>query len=103
MPIAITRASGWSLRSRRLTAWCWSDEYPSPLCAPGAFCGNRALRVDGVVLPGAVRSRAQDQPVADRDRAAALRAGVRPDAGVCGIQDGARLAISRQFPADGLR
>jgi hypothetical protein len=42
--------------------------------------------VDGAVLPGAVRLRAQDQPVADRDRAAALSAGIRSDPGFAAIK-----------------
>ena len=39
---------------------------------------RRALSVAARVLPGAVPDRPQDQPVADRDRAAALYAGARP-------------------------
>ena len=54
---------------------------PPHLHAPGAARRDRALSVDAAVLPGAVRLRAQDQPVADRDRAAALSAGIRPRAG----------------------
>ena len=45
--------------------------------AARAARGDRALSLDGAVLSGAVRLRAEDQPVADRDRAAALCAGVR--------------------------
>ena len=49
--------------------------------ASRALRRDRAVSVDGAVLPGAVRLRAEDQPVADRDGAAALSAGVRLHAG----------------------
>ena len=52
---------------------------PSHLYPPGAARRDRALFVDGVVLPGAVSVCAENQPVADRDCAAALYAGVRSD------------------------
>ena len=72
-------ASAWWPGSRRTIAWCWSNERAPHLRAPGAPCRDRALSVDGAVLPGAVRLRPEDQPVADRDRAAALCAGVRSE------------------------
>ena len=84
MPIA--RASAWWRGSRPTIAWCWSNERAPHLRPPGAVRRDRALCLDGAVLPGAVRLRAQDQPVADRDRAAALHAGVRPHRGVGGDQ-----------------
>ena len=69
---------------------------------PARLRRDRALSLDGAVLSGAIRFRAQDRPVADRDRAAALSAGVRPDAGVAAIKaafaalslDNFRLLIS---------
>src|ERR1035437_6547867 len=76
----ITRASAWWRGSRPTIAWCWSNERPPHLHPPGAHCRDRALSVDGAVLPGAVRLRAEDQPVPNRDRPAAPSAGVRPDA-----------------------
>ena len=75
MPTA--RASAWWRGSRPTIAWCWSNERAPHLHPPGALCRDRALSLDGAVLPGAVRLRAEDQPVADRDRAAAVYAGVR--------------------------
>ena len=75
-------ASAWWRGSRPTIAWCWSNERAQHLRPPGAACRDRALSLDGAVLPGAVRFRAQDQPVADRDRAAALCAAVRPHAKV---------------------
>ena len=88
------RASAWWRGSRPTIAWCWSNERAPHLRAPGALRRDRALSVDGAVLPGAVRLRAQDQPVADRDRAAALCAGVRSDAGLGGDQGGVRRAVA---------
>src|SRR6266481_2685775 len=87
-------ASAWWRGSRPTIAWCWSDERPPHLYAPGAHQRDRPLSVDGAVLPGAVRFCAEDQPVADRDRAAALCAGFRPDAGLGGDQDGAGGAVA---------
>src|SRR5689334_11810470 len=75
-PMAMAWGSVWSHGSRRTIAWCWSDERAAHLLAAGPFRGDRALCLDGPVLPGAVRFRRQDQPVADRDRPAALHAGV---------------------------
>ena len=49
---------------------------------PARLAADRALSVDGAVLSGAVPVRPEDQPVADRDRAAALYAGVRLGRGV---------------------
>src|ERR1700676_1179870 len=77
-------ASAWWRGSRPTIAWCSSNERAPHLHPPGADRRDRALTVDGAVLPGAVRLRAEDQPVADRDRAAALSAGVRSAAGGCG-------------------
>ena len=50
---------------------------PTPLIC-GEACGADSLRLAGRVLSGAVSDRAEDQPVADRNRAAALCAGLRP-------------------------
>ncbi|MBA7709340.1 Vitamin B12 import ATP-binding protein BtuD [subsurface metagenome] len=60
--------------SQRVVAW--NNERAANFREAGAICGDRALSVDGAVLPGAVRLRAEDRAVADRDRAAALYAGV---------------------------
>src|SRR5712692_7782714 len=88
------RAIAWWRGSRPTIAWCWSNEYPPHFHAPGAAGRDRALSVDGVVLPGSVRLRTQNQPVADRDRAAALSAGIRSDAGVGGDQGGGSGAVA---------
>src|SRR5215213_10738178 len=84
--IPIAWASAWWRGSRRMIAWCWSDERAPHFRSAGALCCDRALCLDGTVLPGAVRLRAEDQPVADRDRAAALSAGVRFHRRVVGDQ-----------------
>ncbi len=64
-------ARGGVVHARRLRG-AGAMSAPPHLHPPGAARRDRALSVDGAVLPGAVRLRAQDQPVADRDRAAAL-------------------------------
>src|SRR6185369_6712361 len=92
--IPLARASAWWPGSRPTTAWCWNDERAPHLRAAGALCRDRALFVDGAVLPGAVRLRAEDQPVADRDRAAALPAPVRFHRRVGGDQGGVRAALA---------
>src|ERR1700682_3026465 len=97
------QASAWWRGSRPTIAWCWSNERPPHLHPPGTPGGDRALSVDAAVLPGAVRLRAQDQPVANRDRAAALCAGIRPLARFCGDQGGVRGAVAGQFQAAYLR
>src|SRR3984893_4327284 len=97
------RASAWWRGSPPTIAWCWSNERPPYLHAPGAPGRDRALSVDGAVFPGAVRLRAQDQPVAKRDRAAALSAGVRPDPGRRGAPGRGGGALARRFPAAALR
>ena len=89
--------------SRPTIAWCWSNERAAHLRAACALRRDRALCLDGAVLPGAVRIRAEDQPVADRDRAAALYAGVRFRRGKRRHQGSLRRAVARQFPAARLR
>ena len=56
-----------------------------------------------VLLPRAVPDRAQDQPVADRDRAAALYAGVRSRRRLAGLEAILRRAVARQLRAARLR
>src|SRR3954463_14132032 len=68
--------SVWSHGSPPTTAWCWSDDRASDLRAAGSDRRDRAVCVDGFVLYGAVRFRAQDQLLTDSYRAAALCAGV---------------------------
>ena len=97
------RASAWWRGSRPTIAWCWSNERAPHLRSAGANRRDRALSVDGAVLPGAVRLRAEDQPVADRDGAAALSAGVRPDRRAGGDQGRLRRAVAGQLSAAGLR
>ena len=58
-------------------SWCWTDERAAYLHASGAACRARAVSLDGAVLSGAVRLCAEDRDVANRNRAAALCAGVR--------------------------
>src|SRR5690348_11326984 len=95
----IRRASAWSRGSRPKTAWCWNNERAPHLCPSRALRRGRALSVDGAVLPGAVRLRAEDRAVADRDRAAALHAGVRLLGGAGSDQGGAAATFARQFQA----
>ena len=61
----------------------------APVHSPGTPRRDRALSLDGAVLPGAVWFRAEDKPVANRHRAAALCSGVRSRAGTSNDQ-GAR-------------
>src|SRR6185312_8628029 len=98
IPIPLVSTSAWWRGSRRTIAWCWSDERPPHLHASGAARGHRALSLDGPVLPGAVRFRAEDQPLADRDRATALSAGVQPFRRLGRDQGGIFRALARQFP-----
>ena len=91
---AYSRVSAWWRGSRPTTAWCCDNERAPHLHPPGAAGRDRALSVDGAVLPGAVRFRAEDQPVADRDRAAALSAGVRFHARVLAALRAAFAALS---------
>src|SRR6266550_7411248 len=74
------RPSAWWRGSRPTMAWCWNNEHTPHLHPSGTPCRGRALFLDGAVLPGTVRLRAEDQPVADGDRTAALSAGVRSEA-----------------------
>src|SRR5258708_4999092 len=101
MPTA--RASAWWHGSRPTIAWCWSNERAPYLHPPGAARCTRAFSVDAAVLPGAVRFCLEDQPVANRDRAAALSAGVRPGARRCCNQGGLRGVVDRQFQITGFR
>src|SRR6267143_1005305 len=87
-------ASAWWRGSRPTIAWCWSNEQPPHLHAPGAHRRDRPLSLAGAVLLGAVRLRAEDQPVADRDRATALSAGIRSDAELEGDQAGVGGAVA---------
>src|SRR3979490_377908 len=98
-----TQASAWWRGSRPTIAWCWNNERAPHLHAPSAAFRNRALSVDGGVLPGAVRFRAQDQPVADRDRAAAVYTCVRSNPGFWGAQGGGSRTVAGQFPPAGFR
>src|SRR5438445_13649856 len=95
----IRRASAWWPGSRPTIAWCWNNERAQHLCMAGALCRDRAVSVDGAVLPGAVRLRAEDRAVADGDRAAALYAGVRSLGGTRGHQGSARATLDREFQA----
>jgi ABC-type glycerol-3-phosphate transport system permease component len=47
-------------------SWCWTDERAAHLHASGAACRARAVSLDGAVLSGAVRLRAEDRDVANR-------------------------------------
>src|SRR3954453_16919602 len=100
-PTPTAPASAWWRGSRPTTAWCWSNERAAIIFASGPARGHSALCLDGGVLPGAVRFRAEDQSVADRDRAAALSAGFRFHGGVGRAQGGNRGAVARQFQAAG--
>ncbi len=100
MSMPIRPAIAWWRGSRPTIAWCWTDERAAYLHPPGAAGRGRALSVDGAVLPGAVRFRRQDQPVADRDRAAALSAGVRRHARRR-AEGGGRAIVAGQFPPAG--
>src|SRR5882757_1926218 len=82
-----------------MIAWCWSNERAQHFRPSGALCGGRALSVDGAVLSGAVRLRAEDRAVADCDCAAALHAGVRPDGRAGSHQGRARAILAGQFQA----
>src|SRR5215813_2170252 len=93
------KASAWWPGSHPTTAWCWNNERAEHLRKARALCRDRALSMDGAVLPGAVRLRAEDRAVADRDRAAALYAGVRLLGGTRGDQGGAGAAFAGQFQA----
>src|ERR1700719_760810 len=92
MPMA--QATAWWRGLLPTIAWCWSNERIVNLHAPGAARRDRALSVDGAVLPGAVRLCPEDQPVANRDRATALYADIRWERGMAGDQRGIRRAVA---------
>jgi len=94
----IMRASAWWPGSRRTIAWYWSNERRWPVHSPGTPRGDRALSLDGAVLPGALWFRAEDKLVANRHRAAALCSGVRSRAGVSHHQGRGRV-VAGQFQA----
>src|SRR5437868_977859 len=98
----IAPASAWWPGSRPTIAWCWSNERAAHFRAAGALCRHRTIPLDGAVLPRAVRIRAEDQLVADRDRATALSARVRFRRRMGGDQGGLRSALAGQFQAAGL-
>src|SRR3954469_25424694 len=93
------QASAWWPGSRPTTAWCWNNERAPDIRKARALCRDHALSLDGAVLPGAVRLRAEDRAVADRDRAAALHAGVRCNGRPRSHQGGARAIVTGQFQA----
>src|SRR3954462_8620028 len=89
----IMRASAWWPGSRRTIAWYWSNERPRPVHPPGTPRRDRALSLDGAVLPGALWFRAEDSLVANGHRAAALCSRVRSRAGVSHIEGAAELSL----------
>src|SRR5579872_869687 len=101
--VPTARASAWSRGFRPKIAWCSNNEFAIALYAPGAACRGCALSVDGSVFSGAISVRPEDQPVADRDRTAALCAGVRFERRMGSGEGGPGRTLTGQFQAAGFR
>ena len=95
----IPRPAGGGLVHARRSAWCWSNERAPYLRRPARYRRDRALSVDGAVLPGAVGfvlkislsqtaiAQPPYTPVFDLTRVSAMKA--------------AGAALARQFQAAG--